>query len=341
MRDGIVGRWQTPATSPRALVADNPMNLKLWAVDVRTHVFEYELLSRSGFARSAENAEGFTAYHLETAPHSCGIPTATYRPIVTLIRPGVDQFREQLEFLPNYADLRSDRAAEILSQIGPLATYLGSIAFLRPERTRCTLELLFVAHRFVYYIEQRFKHALSCRRPLEYSAQVQPMILTPGHGSFPSGHSTEAFAYAYLLWQLIKASGNPAFASQVIWGEQMMRMAARMAINRTVAGVHFPTDSAAGVTLGLTLGQYVYARCTQQSSYPAWKFDGTRFKGDFNWRAQFDVASGQQKDATTDGPNPSRYVESLGPQYLNANDSSPALAFLWGEALKEWTYPTT
>jgi hypothetical protein len=139
----------------------------------------------------------------------------------------------------------------------------------------------------------------------------------------------------------MRASGNPMFAGQVIWGEQMMRMAARMAINRTVAGVHFPVDSAAGATLGLTLGQYFVARCTQGSSYPAWRFDGTRFKGDFNWRAQFDVTSGQQKDATTDGPNPSRYVENIGTQYLNAHDQSPALSWLWGEALKEWMFPTT
>ena len=37
------------------------------------------------------------------------------------------------------------------------------------------------------------KHALACRRPIEYSPQVQPMILTPSHGSLPSGHSTKSF----------------------------------------------------------------------------------------------------------------------------------------------------
>ena len=59
-----------------------------------------------------------------------------------------------------------------------------------------------------------------------------------------------------------------------------MRQAARIAINRTVAGVHFPADSAAGAVLGLTLGQYLVKRCTSAAdaqTYTAWKFDGTRY----------------------------------------------------------------
>ena len=43
---------------------------------------------------------------------------------------------------------------------------------------------------------------------------------------------------------------------------QLMRLASRVAINRTVAGVHFPADSAAGCFLGLALGQYFWRRCT-------------------------------------------------------------------------------
>ena len=114
-----------------------------------------------------------------------------------------------------------------------------------------------------------------------------------------------------------------------------MRQASRIAVNRTVAGVHFPVDSVAGAMLGLTLGQYLVARCKAANSYSAWKFDGTKFKGDFSWRAMFDVGSGQ-KEAKTEEAIPSTYIESAEPQTLGPEDHSTVLNWLWVEASKEW-----
>ena len=42
-----------------------------------------------------------------------------------------------------------------------------------------------------------------CYRPVEYNAEVQPMITTPGHGSFPMGHATQAYAVAHVLKLLL------------------------------------------------------------------------------------------------------------------------------------------
>ena len=57
---------------------------------------------------------------------------------------------------------------------------------------KLVLEVSIIIHMWI-------KHALACRRPVEFSPQIQPMILTPGHGSLPSGHATEAFVVAFVM----------------------------------------------------------------------------------------------------------------------------------------------
>jgi hypothetical protein len=327
-RDGIVGHWEQPGGELPHLKDDKPANLRLWSREVRATLFEFETLTRLAFAKPRDG-EGYVVYH-GTLGSEGARPNATYLPLVTLIRPDENKFREQLAKVRDYADLRADRVNEVLAQIGPLARFLGSIAFLRPERSQYTLELLHAAHRFIYYVEQRFKHALACRRPQEHSPQVQPMIVTPGHGSLPSGHATEAFGYAHVLWRLLEASDNAIYKSGM-WREQLLRQAARIAINRTVAGVHFPVDSAAGAVLGLSLAEYFVARCTG-GGYRAWTFNGGEFPGerDFEWRAI--------SEAVLCGPQNRGSV----PCYMSPEpdatsvDRSPMLGWLWSQATKEW-----
>jgi hypothetical protein len=171
----------------------------------------------------------------------------------------------------------------------------------------------------------RIKHALACRRAIELSPQVQPMILTPGHGSFPSGHSTENHMIARILWEL--RGREPGI------GEQLMRLAARIAVNRTVAGVHFPVDTAAGQVLGLALGRY-FIECATGVAAPfqAWRFDGERYSGtqDFNFRYFYNAATGYES-----------LDPSIQPPYIDAIPSqppamSPILNWLWAQALAEW-----
>jgi membrane-associated phospholipid phosphatase len=257
-------------------------------------------------------------------------PTAAYKPLAAFIRPETEQFKDQLEYLHSYADLRADRAAEIIAQLAISEPFFRSITSLQAERTPRSWELALTALRLAYYVVMRVKHGLACRRPHEYSSQIQPMIPVALHGTLPSGHATEAFTFAYVLLALLRDSGR-----KDLWGEQLMRQASRIAVNRTVAGVHFPVDSVAGAMLGLTLGQYLVARCKAASLYASWKFDGTKFKGDFNWRAMFDVGSGQ-KEAKTEGAIPSTYIESTGTQTLVPEDHSAVLNWLWVEASKEW-----
>ena len=63
---------------------------------------------------------------------------------------------------------------------------------------------------------------------------------------------------------------------------QPMRLAARIAANRTVAGVHYPTDSMAGAVLGLTIGEMIVSALEGETETPVRVFDGASFTGDFD-----------------------------------------------------------
>ncbi|MGH7004941.1 MAG: phosphatase PAP2 family protein, partial [Alphaproteobacteria bacterium] len=187
------------------------------------------------------------------------------------------------------------------------------------------------------FVEMRFKHAFACRRPHELSPQIQPMIQTPSHGAFPSGHATEAFISAFVLWTLLRHTRRRPYGTAG-WGTQLLSMAARIAINRTVAGVHYPIDSAGGAVLGLTLGHYFVRRCTAKGAaapdFTPWSFDGTQYPGstapdaDFNWHRLYDEAL----------PNPRQKPTA----YATAGTAydvpkNRLLGWLWDRAKAEWT----
>jgi hypothetical protein len=229
----------------------------------------------------------------------------------------------------SWAELRNERATEIMAQIDPQYAFWSSIIYMHPDRTRRTFELINILLQFCVYVEMRFKHALACWRPVEYNAQVQPMITTPGHGAFPSGHSTQAHAVAHVLKALLNlnpdAQASPPRSGYPTVTDQLDRQAARIATNRVIAGVHFPADSMVGRMLGVALGEYFIARCTQ----------GQTFKRTF-------LAAGIDGAPATDfNPFSPNQQLDVGPFYSQTSGAavtpSPLMGQLWLKAQQEWT----
>jgi membrane-associated phospholipid phosphatase len=334
-RDGIVGFWQNPvpANTPRSLAFDDPANMERWSPWVRAGAIDLDMVSRLGFTAEAAgaNPRRLFVWHLEVpAPVGANPPVPVYRRLVAMARPPRRVFRRQLRFVAYYADLRPDRQSEILAQMGGGLSFLSSVAYLHPDRTPYTLELLAAVLRLAIVVHLRLKQGLACRRPIEFSAQIQPMILTPAHGTLPSGHATEAFAAAIVLWNLLRASGRAVYAEPQ-WRIQLLRLAARIAINRTVAGVHFPADSAAGAVLGLTLGRYFVDRCSGAMAYTDADFDGTQYPRDqdFVWRDLYDPNVEALRATAYSGPGAG--------QALDPARQSGLLSWLWNRAVAEWS----
>ena len=80
-------------------------------------------------------------------------------------------------------------------------------------------------------------------RPCDLRPEMLTLVARPHGWSFPSGHTSSAFAAAFALWLQNRRLGAPALA-----------LAGFIGFTRMYLYVHFPTDILGGVALGLALG---------------------------------------------------------------------------------------
>ncbi|MCY7304761.1 MAG: phosphatase PAP2 family protein [Rhodoferax sp.] len=296
----------TSCYAPVLPVLDSPAELGRWEPWVRAYIAVGELLRGVDF--------GVSNGQFQVVANVTDVIAQIGRPLDTT-------FKAQIPLVLAWSELRYERAVEVLAQIDPQYAFWSSIIGMRPDNARRTMELINTVLQFCVYVEMRFKHALACWRPVEYNAQVQPMITTPGHGSFPSGHATQAYAVAHVLKALLPLQAAQ-FATVV---EQLDRQAARIATNRVVAGVHFPVDSMAGRMLGVALGEYFVGRCGQTQTFMARTFNAAHM--DLNPSTDFNpFQAGQGLGAGT------FYSQTTG----SAIAQSPLMKSLWDAAALEW-----
>ena len=107
--------------------------------------------------------------------------------IAEIRRPAQNDVREPNSVGLSWAELRNERATEIMAQIDPQYAFWSSIVYLHPDRTKRTFELINIVLQFCVYVEMRFKHALGCYRPVEYNAAGATDDHDPGTRHLPDG----------------------------------------------------------------------------------------------------------------------------------------------------------
>jgi hypothetical protein len=130
---------------------------------------------------------------------------------------------------------RDARAQEITAQANDFTGYFGLLAGASPTSRPRTWDLILTALQIGGAVAAYYKLKYNRARPVQVWSALAPAIATPGHPSYPSGHATQSWLIAFCLQEAVPALGETARS-----------IADRIAHNREVAGVHWPSDSAAG-----------------------------------------------------------------------------------------------
>ncbi len=161
-------------------------------------------------------------------------------------------WQKQTDVLRAQKWYRDDRLGEIVLQQSDILSFLGLAVPLSAQSHPMTAMLLDIVQDIAFSIGAKFKDVFAMPRPEVIAPDIAPIIQTPAHSAFPAGHAIEAFSAAKILGALYP-DRYP----------NLRLLAARVAENRSFAGVHYPIDSHAGAILGDILGQVILGRLFQ------------------------------------------------------------------------------
>lgn len=91
------------------------------------------------------------------------------------------------------------------------------------------------------------KKRFSRVRPSAVLPTIEPVVPVPWHFSYPSGHATQVAVIAEILARIAPKSSA-----------RLRELANQVAVNREVAGLHYPSDTVAGFALGKWLWKQQY-----------------------------------------------------------------------------------
>jgi hypothetical protein len=145
-------------------------------------------------------------------------------------------------------DERPDALGEILAQADGFSSYFMAALGISPRTHPNTCLMLQIGSLIGCYGSMHFKGLYQRRRPSQLAPGLMPPIPVPGHPAYPSGHSTQAHLMALCVKEVL-----PTGTVQNALGEVIDELADRIARNREIAGLHFESDSKAGVNLAQSL----------------------------------------------------------------------------------------
>lgn len=161
----------------------------------------------------------------------------------------------ELEHLVKLASQRSSKASEIRAEVLVTNFRWGKHTYQQltdANRFKHTSRVMEAAYHelavAVFVFKQRFNRVRPSVLGKGTGKDFGHAIDIPTHPAYPSGHATGAFTMAYILQEL-----DPENA------EQYRTDALRIAHNREIAGLHYPSDTEAGRLLARQIADALLA----------------------------------------------------------------------------------
>jgi hypothetical protein len=139
-------------------------------------------------------------------------------------------------------DERPDALGEIIAQADEFISYFMTVMGATPRTHPATFRVFNIANLIAIMVVMHFKGVHDRARPSHICPALLPPLEVPGHASYPSGHSTQAHLFA----RCAKAMLPQEKGDDVVVGVVLDALAARIARNREIAGLHYESDSKAG-----------------------------------------------------------------------------------------------
>jgi membrane-associated phospholipid phosphatase len=160
---------------------------------------------------------------------------------------------DELVQLVKLIEYRLGVLSEALRQCDTLVDYFSGVFGFTAAAYPKTYGLAIIAQRVGEFVAMHWKAVFDRPRPSRLSPALMPPVAVPGHASFPSGHATQsqlmALALAEVMPEAASLAEYPPRSGKKVAQGPLYRVAERIARNREVMGLHYPSDSDAGKKL--------------------------------------------------------------------------------------------
>jgi membrane-associated phospholipid phosphatase len=156
----------------------------------------------------------------------------------------------ELDELARLGEYRAEALSEAIAQSTDMVGYWAGLLMFSPYSHPYTFRVARTAIVVGEFVVMHYKRLYQRPRPSQLSPALMPPIPIPGHASYPSGHATQAYLLSLMLGQVMPGVVSTTLTSGPGAPASLLdRLAERVARNREVLGVHYRSDSVAGLDL--------------------------------------------------------------------------------------------